>query len=691
MALKKQATLTQYGKGSHSDDSEGEQQEQNGAPTHRQQGDPEGPPANDAEHQMMVQAAASAFESNGAADNDGGKGGNENYDLSQEDFDELTQQFGDHSHYDDSTCSDDDAEEQDADAEVDKPDDRIQHRDLTQEILVETDEEGIDDEIPNGVDGAPNNDSAQRRKSRQSLLDGFVQPTPAKRRRLNNDTENKVTIKMRRLGNEEKTFEKGEVHRSSVTSKLFKSKTFIIEQLSGETTKYAECRVFVKFTDTYAGTSTIDRFLGNKKNPRYEYVFFKKTQKVRLQDLDEGPFHNTASFPPLEGETLVWHPNEKGNIGVGFKVAYTLSMKERMELKANSPPAPSPAIIPCLDLFAGAGGMSVGLGHAAGSQGARLSVDWAVENEPNAATTWRMNHPPDPRRFGVAPICFCEDTRDWFEKVKRRERPYTDIKPKHIHGSPPCQGYSRANRNGGANDDTNRAMTKLFFDICLYFKPDTISMENVDNILSPEHEIFLKEGMDRLIEAEYQCVLLNVSAASFGDPQERKRCILIAVKKTMPFDPNMLKATHGEEDVLKGFVKPANVLGDLEDVEPVKGGVLRSPGTGDLIYDHVERGTNLPRTESGDLNEKEIVTLEGDKPAKTLTKSNRMQHYKQKSRGLTIRELARLQSFPDTFLFAGDVQAQRDQIGNAVPCMLAKAIGQFILRSYVPEDENTEE
>lgn len=120
--------------------------------------------------------------------------------------------------------------------------------------------------------------------------------------------------------------------------------------------------------------------------------------------------------------------------------------------------------------------------------------------------------------------------------------------------------------------------------------------------------------------------------------------------------------------------------------------MFRSPGTGDLIYDHVERGTNLPRTESGDLNEKEIVKLEGDKPAKTLTKSNRMQHYKHKSRGLTIRELARLQSFPDTFFFAGDVQAQRDQIGNAVPCMLAEAIGRFILRSYVPEDEkNTEE
>ena len=612
---------------------------------------------------MMMQAPASSTASSSndhmemeqAAGNEEIEDNPENYELSQEEFDELTQQFGDHLYYDD----EDEAKGQDSNAEEEEvePEDTIQHRVLTQEIL-ELDD--VDDASENEVHGAPNK-NGQKRKSRQSLLDEHVQPRPAKRRTLNNDTDNEVTIKMRRLGGTEKTFRKGEVHRSSLMNKLFKGKTFIIEKFSGETTKYAECRVFVKFANTYAWTSNMHSFLRDKQ-PKHEYVFFKRTQTVRLQDLDEGPFLPTSSFPPKENETLVWHPNEKGNIGVGFKIAYGLSMEGRLEQNATSIPAASPPIIPCLELFAGAGGMSVGLQAArlnADSKEPRLSVYWAVESDPNAASTWRMNHsqPLDPSRPDVAPICFLEDIRDWFDKVQRLEVPYRNVKPKHIHGSPPCQGFSRANRRANNKteengvDKENKEMTKLFFDVCLYFKPDTISMENVDNILSADHEKYLKEGMNRLIEADYQCVLLNISAASFGDPQERRRYILIAVKKTMPFNPDMLGATHGEEDELLGFVTPRNVLVDLEDMKPVKGGLFWSPTNGDYIYDHVQKGTNLPRTKSGDLIEKEIVKLDGDKPAKTLTKSNRMQHYKHKDRGLTIRELARLQSFPDTFSF----------------------------------------
>ena len=246
-------------------------------------------------------------------------------------------------------------------------------------------------------------------------------------------------------------------------------------------------------------------------------------------------------------------------------------------------------------------------------------------------------------------------------------------------GSPPCTGFSRANRaangDGGKKDEKDRKLTNLYFEILLDLMPDTITMENVDNILSPKYEKYLKDGISKLIEAGYQCVLLNVSSASFGDPQERKRCILICVKNTLPFDPDLLKVTHGNTDGLLGFVTPKNVLGDLEDAKP--GGVLRSATDSHLIYDHVKKGTELPDDEN------EIVKLEPDKPAKTLTKSNHLQHYKHKDRGLTIRELARLQSFPDSYWFSGDVKCQRDQIGNAVPCKLAEAVGLFVLRSYL--------
>ena len=244
-------------------------------------------------------------------------------------------------------------------------------------------------------------------------------------------------------------------------------------------------------------------------------------------------------------------------------------------------------------------------------------------------------------------------------------------------GSPPCTGFSRANRLGGKDDEKNRKLTELFFDVILYLMPDTHSMENVDNILSPKHGKYLREGISRLIEAGYQCVLLNVSAAGFGDPQERKRCILICVKNTLPFNPDLFQATHGNEDGLRGFTTPQAVLKDLEDVQPVKGGIFRSTRDENVIIcDHIRKGTELPD------NENEIVKLDPDRPAKTLTKSNRLQHYKHKDRGLTIRELARLQSFPDSYSFCGDINSKRGQIGNAVPCRLAKAIGLFVKESY---------
>ena len=245
-------------------------------------------------------------------------------------------------------------------------------------------------------------------------------------------------------------------------------------------------------------------------------------------------------------------------------------------------------------------------------------------------------------------------------------------------GSPPCTAFSKANRLGGKDDEKIRKLTELYFDFILYLMPDTHSMENVDNILSPKHAQYLKEGISRLIEAGYQCVLLNVSAASFGDPQKRKRCILICVKNTLPFNPDLFQATHGNEDGLRGFNTPRAVLKDLEDIEPVEEGIIfRSPlDENAIIYDHIRKGTELPDDEN------EIVNIDPDRPAKTLTKSNRLQHYKHKDRGLTIRELARLQSFPDSYSFCGSETSKRGQIGNAVPCQLAKAIGLFVKESY---------
>ena len=413
MALKKQVTLTQYGKGSHSDDSEGEQQEQNGAPPHRQQGDPEGPPANDAEHQMMVQAAASAFESNGDGDREGAANNDrsENYELSQEELVNLTQQFGDHSLVEqrEQDTSVGGAKEGDHnDYDHDQSEDDFQHRNLTQDAY-DSDPEVVDvggTEVDSSTSGSSGGGAAALQ--RQGSIEPFLQPTPAKKRRVHRDTDREVRIEVRGdVGMIEKIYRLKEVFQSSSSRK---GEIFVIEKFHhmGKTTKSAECRVLMRLKDTYIGPSEMDNdFIGSGKEPKYVQLYETKTIPLKLLD------KRLTCIPPKESKTLIWHPNKKGNTGVGFKIAYSLPIRKKMRQSLH---ASGKSEITCLELFAGAGGMSQGL-RAAG-----LTVKWAVENDANAATTWKMNHQGDDS------IIFCEDLDVFYGKIKEgKESPYDEI------------------------------------------------------------------------------------------------------------------------------------------------------------------------------------------------------------------------------------------------------------------------
>ena len=420
MALKKQVTLTQHGnfecgKGSHSDDSEGEQQEQNGAPsTHRQQGDPEEPPANDAEHQMMMQAAASAFDSNDdgdrecAANNDR----SENYELSQEELVNLTQQFGDHSLVEarEQYASVGGAKEGDHnDYDDDQWEDDVQHRNLTQDAY-DSDPEVVDvvgTEVDSSTSGSSGGGGAAALQ-RQGSIEPFLQPTPAKKRRVHQDNDREVRIEVRGdAGMIEKIYRLKEVFQSSSSRK---GEIFVIEKFhyKGKTTKSAECRVLMRLKDTYIGPSEMDNdFIGSGKEPKYVQLYETKTIPLKLLD------KRLTCIPPKESKTLLWHPNKKGNTGVGFKIAYSLPIRKKMRQSLH---ASGKSEITCLELFAGAGGMSQGL-RAAG-----FTVKWAVENDANAATTWKMNHQGDDS------IIFCEDLDVFHGKVKEgKESPYDEI------------------------------------------------------------------------------------------------------------------------------------------------------------------------------------------------------------------------------------------------------------------------
>lgn len=313
-----------------------------------------------------------------------------------------------------------------------------------------------------------------------------------------------------------------------------------------------------------------------------------------------------------------------------------------------------------LDLFAGAGGTSIGLTKAG------IDVKYKVEWNKVASDTLNMN-------FNTT--VFVEDIAKFIESCKTRRAavypPRGSIQ--YIHGSPPCQGFSSVNTSGGVNDLQNNECTLTFLEAIRYFQPMFVSMENVPGVGREKNIKYLLKIVSSLLQLGYQVRTTKTSASLYGDPQDRMRLIVLASKRGYKL-PQLI-ATHGVKNKPRA-VTAGDALGDLEDVEPVldsMGGLAPLRNGRHVLYHYKEDFT-------GAYDKRYI--LNRDLPAKTVTKGNTMKHYKH-DRPVTVRERARLQGFPDGHKFAGSKpQDMRDQIGNAVPVGLATAIGRAIVESY---------
>eukprot|EP00957_Ditylum_brightwellii_P095572 7279650-Ditylum_brightwellii.AAC.1 len=175
----------------------------------------------------------------------------------------------------------------------------------------------------------------------------------------------------------------------------------------------------------------------------------------------------------------------------------------------------------------------------------------------------------------------------------------------------------------------------------------------------------------------YQVRVQVLNACHYGDPQDRKRVILVAAKRGRQL-AKFPEITHGVESdgTLHPLVTVKGALSNLETIEPAQqgSGIVKIDET-KVMYNHGIEGTNF-RAEN--------ETLIADKPAMTVRRTNAVKHYA-KERTLTVREYARLQSFPDEYRFyAGSYMKQRGQIGNAVPIRLATAIAKSIRELSYP-------
>ena len=364
-----------------------------------------------------------------------------------------------------------------------------------------------------------------------------------------------------------------------------------------------------------------------------------------------------------------------------------------------------------LDLFSGAGGLSCGF------ELANFKIDLAIELDNNHYKSYKFNHPDT--------LSLNED----ITKLNCNEFEETYIRGKEVEGiigGPPCTGFSSVG-NRRPNDPRNM-LVFFFIKWVEYFKPLFFVMENVKGILTMGRGQVVEKIKKMYEEIGYKCKLQTLLAADYGVPQLRERVFFIGAKNNSIQQIN-IKKTHKEDsnqktssdiNPLPSFLKVGDALSDILDLPPYtenNGNDLgieynKPPQTSyqaylrkhsDKLYEHVapnhskkvaarishiEQGKNhasLPKELQLKGGYSNIYgRLHLNKPADTITGNcgcvsapGRFIHPTQ-NRAISVREAARLQSFPDNYRFFGSMRDRYKQIGNAVPPLLANAIAKAI-------------
>ncbi len=316
-----------------------------------------------------------------------------------------------------------------------------------------------------------------------------------------------------------------------------------------------------------------------------------------------------------------------------------------------------------IDLFTGAGGLSCGLIMAGMMPAA------SVEILPQAVETYKYNFS---KIKGFKENVSSKDIRE--KKVK--DELIASVKDKHIHliaGGFPCQGFSLAGNRIVA--DPRNSLYLEMFEIVKKIQPDFILMENVEGLRS-----MLNGKIEEKIITDYKNIGYDVNvtilnSANYGVAQLRRRVIFIGNK--------IGAINYYPKPILNdgNFVSVGDVLAKYLDMEENFYNNHIFSKTSESVQKRIE-ALSVGKSLYGNYSDA-WKKVDWDKPSCTVKENHGgVNIHPIKNRMMTPRELATLQSFPDNFIFKGSKKWQLVQIGNAVPCLLGKAIGLSILKSY---------
>ncbi len=322
---------------------------------------------------------------------------------------------------------------------------------------------------------------------------------------------------------------------------------------------------------------------------------------------------------------------------------------------------PSKSNLTAADLFAGAGGISKGFEWA----GIEMicGMDWFKE----AGQTYRRNFS---HSFIEGDISKLEIKEKFYKTVREK------LNGKALNvlaGGFPCQGFSLAG-NRVVTDPRNSLYLEML-EITEELQPDFVVMENVKGLRSMLKGKVEEKIIRDLENIGYKVDVAILNAADYKVPQKRERIIFIGnrIKKTN-FHPQPI-LTSDE------YLSTKSAIEDLMDLEDDKNfNHFRTKHRPDII----EKLAKIP--EGGNLYENYSDAWKKcpwNEPSCTIKENHGgVNVHPRRPRVITAREMARLQSFPDDFIFEGPKNKQLVQIGNAVPPLLAKAIGLAIRKSY---------
>lgn len=373
-----------------------------------------------------------------------------------------------------------------------------------------------------------------------------------------------------------------------------------------------------------------------------------------------------------------------------------------------------------IDLFCGPGGLSLGFERAG------FEVVMANDIDEASIKTFKKNRP-----HSVLDSIVHGDINEFIKKKN------DDLKGGGfaiVTGGPPCQGFSMANRQRIINDPRN-ILYKKFVEIIKLSKPLFLVMENVKGMQS-----YAVQVIDDFKSAGYVVDYKLINAKDFGIPQNRERLIYIGIRKNLSKNPEKIIskifqdiASNKKIDIVplkdafwglrkisarkeKGNTEiESEESGYTEDVVVTrkkpndyilkinKGKIIKN------IYNHKARFNNerdleifklLPSGEKSDHESIEHIMpyknrshifkdkyfkLDQNKPSKTITSHMKfdcnMYIHPCEARGITPREAARIQSFPDDYIFEGSYAKWYAQIGNAVPPLLGEIIAKSIIKN----------